>query len=783
MSFFNNLEERMTWAFFKSAFLSLNGIIALLLAVVLNLIYSIDKILAFYGGENNGFQWSPFAMKILISTIVFALIIRMPSYFISQIKTISEDINKRINDNNDAIKNDQKKLEETIQNSLSDYLKTIEENNEEIKKEQHSIKDNIQNSLSDNLRKIDRCPRMTAFYTENGSLKRRLDSMGELEPNARWMMSMFISKLLAFHFDSFTVKMDTQQYSLFSEEVMRECRKSVFLTGSMRPSTWLNEHADKDQKNVVELYFNNITPIREFPIKKDNDFQILNKCDVDKRIRIVCLSPEDMYYLFISERNVDTYFSMNNSQFGVETFFKTWQDSQKKKMKPLKYEYALYDNVLLFKFDKIEGTLTVINGNSAYENSENSSEFTEVQSFFKNKRDEGSSIKGYSEIILEIQKQKIRLLRRINETKLLPHKFSYLYTGAQLWVNFTKEKTKYGISSTIAIGKAIKSFFKEKMPLNIVEIGAGSGNKITAVCDAIGTDNIESYTIVDISSSLINNSIGILGERISKNKCKSVVLDCCLRANHSVVRDLTKDKTVLILSNSTLFMEDGFNWESFNQAKQILLSIDIVSDLNDTYNDLIKARKLFLSPLKIFEIPIVDSLIDKFSSYLFSYKTMTISGPFIEFCVYFNLKFYLELLSCKDTEGNNLSFDDIADEISNEVDRRKIVGKIEEYWKTSEPDLQWANIDFEYISDNKTLSDDYLNERKSFFEQKELKVLSCLKYAINLDENQNVNDKKVYKINNEESSMIKEYFNGLGYDVKAKAVNEQFVGFLLTPIQ
>lgn len=744
----------MTWAFFKSAFLSLNGIIALLLAIVLNLIYSIDKILAFYGGENNGFQWSPFAMKILISTIVFALIIRMPSYFISQIKTISEDINKRINENNEAIKEDQQKL-----------------------------KDTIQNSLSDNLRKIDRCPRMTAFYTENGSLKRRLDSMGELEPNARWMMSMFISKLLAFHFDSFTVKMDTQQYSLFSEEVMRECRKSVFLTGSMRPSTWLNEHADKDQKNVVELYFNNITPIREFPIKKDNDFQILNKCDVDKRIRIVCLSPEDMYYLFISERNVDTYFSMNNSQFGVETFFKTWQDSQKKKMKPLKYEYALYDNVLLFKFDKIEGTLTVINGNSAYENSENSSEFTEVQSFFKNKRDEGSSIKGYSEIILEIQKQKIRLLRRINETKLLPHKFSYLYTGAQLWVNFTKEKTKYGISSTIAIGKAIKSFFKEKMPLNIVEIGAGSGNKITAVCDAIGTDNIESYTIVDISSSLINNSIGILGERISKNKCKSVVLDCCLRANHSVVRDLTKDKTVLILSNSTLFMEDGFNWESFNQAKQILLSIDIVSDLNDTYNDLIKARKLFLSPLKIFEIPIVDSLIDKFSSYLFSYKTMTISGPFIEFCVYFNLKFYLELLSCKDTEGNNLSFDDIADEISNEVDRRKIVGKIEEYWKTSEPDLQWANIDFEYISDNKTLSDDYLNERKSFFEQKELKVLSCLKYAINLDENQNVNDKKVYKINNEESSLIKEYFKGLGYDVKAKAVNEQFVGFLLTPIQ
>ena len=744
----------MTWAFFKSAFLSLNGIIALLLAIVLNLIYSIDKILAFYGGENNGFQWSPFAMKILISTIVFALIIRMPSYFISQIKNISEAINKRINENNEAIKEDQQKL-----------------------------KDTIQNSLSDNLRKIDRCPRMTAFYTENGSLKRRLDSMGELEPNARWMMSMFISKLLAFHFDSFTVKMDTQQYSLFSEEVMRECRKSVFLTGSMRPSTWLNEHADKDQKNVVELYFNNITPIREFPIKKDNDFQILNKCDVDKRIRIVCLSPEDMYYLFISERNVDTYFSMNNSQFGVETFFKTWQDSQKKKMKPLKYEYALYDNVLLFKFDKIEGTLTVINGNSAYENSENSSEFTEVQSFFKNKRDEGSSIKGYSEIILEIQKQKIRLLRRINETKLLPHKFSYLYTGAQLWVNFTKEKTKYGISSTIAIGKAIKSFFKEKMPLNIVEIGAGSGNKITAVCDAIGTDNIESYTIVDISSSLINNSIGILGERISKNKCKSVVLDCCLRANHSVVRDLTKDKTVLILSNSTLFMEDGFNWESFNQAKQILLSIDIVSDLNDTYNDLIKARKLFLSPLKIFEIPIVDSLIDKFSSYLFSYKTMTISGPFIEFCVYFNLKFYLELLSCKDTEGNNLSFDDIADEISNEVDRRKIVGKIEEYWKTSEPDLQWANIDFEYISDNKTLSDDYLNERKSFFEQKELKVLSCLKYAINLDENQNVNDKKVYKINNEESSLIKEYFKGLGYDVKAKAVNEQFVGFLLTPIQ
>ena len=97
----------------------------------------------------------------------------------------------------------------------------------------------------------------------------------------------------------------------------------------------------------------------------------------------------------------------------------------------------------------------------------------------------------------------------------------------------------------------------------------------------------------------------ILEARLDRAKCKYVVLDCSrkIKAERTKVKELTDGKTVLILSNSTLFTDTHFSWDQFSTAKQIILSMDLFTSEEDTYKDLIKAKKIFLQPLKIFEIP------------------------------------------------------------------------------------------------------------------------------------------------------------------------------------
>ena len=756
------MSEKWDKALFKSVFLTSATYISLFISVLLVLPSFISD-----GITCKNLLLS--LVRIVISTVLLATLYRLPAILVHLQYKANDEGNKEIGSVKDLVKD-----------VLKDVNTALSAQTNSINSLISSKLDSIGSSVGESLHKIDDCPRLTAFHTENGSFKNRMEDIEALKPNQRWMMSKFISKLIGFHFDSFTLRMETRQYSLFSKEIMKECIDSVLLTGSMRPSTWLFRLADENQTTSINFYFNNLFPIKSFPLGEGNHSLFLNKVNIRDRLRVVCLSPDDMINLFISERSVDTYFDINNPKCGVNTFFTLWQDGIRKKMKPLKYEYALYDRSLLFKFDREKEELTVINGNSTHENSDNNDEFKEVVNFFDNPQNVSCSRKSYDEIILEIQKQKLRLLNRIRETKLLPHKYSYLYSGADSWTSYTKEKTKYGVSSTIAIEKAIRSLIKkETKPLDIIEIGAGNGNRISTVCDAIGTDNINTYTVVDISSSLLDKANSVLQGRIPNNKCKSVVFDCCLRSNQNQLKEMTKEKTVLILSNSTLFQEDGFKWESLNQAKQILLSIDLVTDENNTYDDLIKAKKLFLLPLKIFEIPIIDGIIDGLIEYLFSREIIDVNDTLAEVNIIFNLKLYINILKyviASDKDSFSRALDQLAED---EKIRKDFADKINKISKEIELPEEPFEL-FEYLSDNKHISTEYLLARNDFYEMDRLIVLSCLKMRSKaMIEKEAKNSKKM----NVDDEKVKEFFSKYGFDVKTKVVNERFVGILLTPFQ
>ena len=472
--------------------------------------------------------------------------------------------------------------------------------------------------IEKNLCKIDNLSYFSAFHTENNSLKRRLDSISELEPSQQWILSKYISKLLSESIGSFSINLSAVEYSQFSSLLFLECKGSIDLTGSLRPATWLNllvDETNSQNRYDRKQFFNNILDYTKFPINEDNhSITLINQCShisIDNKFRVVCLSQYDINFLYISERSIDTYYHINNPEKLPKSFFKEYNPYFYKIMNPMEYEYALYDKPLLLKYKKEEnkkGILKLINKNDIIE-VEDRIDFYEVLDFFKKSRTQ--PLLDYKKIKEKVNKEKISLLSKIIENKVLPHKLSYLYSGGIRWVRFLeKGNTKYCDSATLAIQDGLIKF-KNSLnngAISIIEIGAGAGDRISTICDTLGSNNISSYHLLDISDYLLNKANEVLKERMPKLRGSNnkILLDCCDSLNKEKFENEIKDKYVFIPNNSTLFTEEGFMLESLKKAKGVFITLDMYDKKDDkkTFNDHLEAKELFLFPLRIFEIPI-----------------------------------------------------------------------------------------------------------------------------------------------------------------------------------
>lgn len=578
---------------------------------------------------------------------------------------------------------------------------------------QDYLRKEIVNAMS----KIDECPRMIALHTEGRVLEKQISKMGESEKsNVRWIMSKYISKLLSVSFKSFSIDFKstgdniddtkaTAEYSKFSSEIIKECKESVKLTGSMTPYEWLSNLAeDKDNQ---KRFFNNEIP--ELIIDENNNHStILRNCQIPEKKRVVCLSKFDYDNLFLFENSIEAYYKIND---GIPTRFICWDENSHhyKYMKPLQFEYALYDNTLLFKFDKETKVLEI---------KSEGEEFEEILNFFS-KREyliQADNQNEKDKLIKESHRQKQRLLKDIVLNKQIPHKYSYLFNDE--WEKFLKQSERYSSNAKNAIGEAITHLLNIKNG-NIIEIGAGHGDKIDLVCDNIGTGNINEYQLIDISSRLLREARTVLDRRIRNREERNcdLVIDVC---DENLESDIFEGKIVLILNNSTIFTEKYFPWKQLKHAETILITLDLFeNNANELFEEYYKARELFLSPLKIFEIPIVMELFEEEFKFLFSDNSK--DGNCLDdtplYNIYFNLKAYLDIITLRE---NQRSAREIAQMISNEGSSafNEICDCITKYRRTHPPLGRWK----------KDTDQEYARQCECLYNIDKLIILSSLKF-------------------------------------------------------
>lgn len=593
----------------------------------------------------------------------------------------------------------------------------------------------------DSMEKINDFPSLMAFHTEKNVLEEKIKILEKLSENSsKWMYSKFISKLLTTSFEEFTIQFkETRDYSNFSTCIMQECSESVYLTGSMTPYEWLLKLAKNDESR--KKFFDNMET--ELDIQKDNHSLYLrdNRIIRNKK-RFVCLSDFNYIHLFLFERSIREYYRVND---GIDTIFINWErlnrqvrDIYYSHMEPLTYEYALYDNILIFKFDKEKKILSLLRD-------DNNNEFTEIKEFFKNVENKSIFGQGKDELLVSCRNKKTDLLKSMKESNWqLPHKYAYLFHDE--WGDFLQVSDKFGEQARNASANLLSHFLSEnKLDLNIVEIGPGIGDKIDLVCDRIGTEHILSYTLIDICSDLLNSSFAQLQNRLSfdgarsqnssKKKLGKINFDCCDSSSMNKYPSIFNNKTVLILNNSTIFTEPNFPWDYLRKATRIIITLDKFE--KSEFEEYFKARGLFLSPLKIFGVPIDEKLVndDKYKE-LFSDNSdrtsYTNSDPYYK--IFFNLKKYLN-----DKQINSL-------------------------YQKGKPSASEKALG----SDNNERL--YAKLQKDFENQEKIVVLSSLKF----------------KKSSDIDTKIKKFFIGKGFDEKDWTIkikdedNTSFVGIMIT---
>lgn len=547
-------------------------------------------------------------------------------------------------------------------------------------------------------------PRLTSLITTERTFESRLEDVQKVEAHgARWIYSKYISNFLEKSFSSFTIKLSPLKYSNFSGELFQLSEMSIYLTGSMTPSQWLDSLVDTSNQatgqhfeHQRDMFFNNELPIINYEkiISKENHSIVLKNNSMiapENKLRIVCLNNYDWEYLFMSERSVDAYYAINNHETIPNSFFKNQAEINNDSFNPFQYEYALYDDQLLLKYDKEKELLTLISSQ------EKSPEFTAVHNFFEAHiqyvgRDLRGSFEGYLEIKERIRKKKIELIEEINKNKRLPHKLSYLYGGGRKWGEYIdRGRTRYTNLATQSIEDGIFDFFirntNNRSSLNIVELGAGTGERTARVYDTLGRTRVNSYEIVDISSSLLKQAGAELHQR--HIQFTATLLDCCSSqtSDQDNFRQLIKDKDVFILSNSTLIADPEFEWESLQGAKSIFITIDLLSSSNTrqsgegcAFNDYLEAKEFLLYPLKIFEIPIKTENINGLFTFHYDEESSI-------FKMMFNLQKYLNQVKfgevrdfTEESRGikENEKLDDLKGTHQTYLDKRRKLKSIQE---------------------------------------------------------------------------------------------------------
>jgi len=466
------------------------------------------------------------------------------------------------------------------------------------------------------------CPRMTVFHTKDNVLENKLDILNQSRHH-KWLLSKFMSQMLTYAFREFSFKISSRAYAELAKDFLCEAKDMVILSSSYSPYTWLSELSSDDHitanENLKKAFFNNERehyPIGEGQREKLHSYYLSNLASIRSE-RYVLLSKYDWDSLYLAERYLSEYhfYNTNNGKedklityYIDPTYYNLSEDAKALFVD----EVALYDKTLLLKYSPKTEILSCVPDRSEVENAE--AIFEQIRSI---------AIR-YDILEEKIIKDKIKLLDRIigngSDNSKIPHAFLYRFKGANNWEEYCRIESDYMKQSNKSLYNGLSKFItnivsSEKDILEIVEIGPGTGDKISYVFDVLGK-KIQSYKLIDVSEELLKKSEKKLkGQKIDPKNIEVYLMDIFDEDNNNreKLREIFRNSFIIIQANSSLFTESKSCFEMFNEAKAIFLTLDMYGvEKNHSRSEFYYQQhiiELLLHPLRAFEVPIHTTII------------------------------------------------------------------------------------------------------------------------------------------------------------------------------
>jgi len=661
-------------------------------------------------------------------------------------------------------------IENSIGEKLSAFTQEVENS---IDKKLSAFTQEVENQLK-KIDKIDNCPKMTAMYTPDDTFKNRIEHLAkDLSPSQKWIYANYISRLLSEYFKSPSLSVSPNDYTKLTAKCIEEAKLSVQMWSAMKLHVWLAHNLVDDAQKSRKNFFNNIGNVEQFDVASHSHIALLRqRPNTITRQRLVYLSHDDLKYMFMFERHLDAFHRINNLE-GVITEFFTGDVADVILQLP-ETDYALYDSKTLLEWSNSELSLS----SSDFKN--DSEKISLFENFFST-----ATRHAYVELKKSIIDKKIAQLDKILLTKTLPHKLCYLYQSvpgftegrgvfrnfdAPEWSSiFTSRRSalQMGLALCMPTIEQNNTNAQQGEQINIVEIGPEKGSHISTICDEFGTNFIQEYTLIDISPSLLTHAKAALDNRFYDfpNVHRNIrQLDCCNVQDASDLCDVVTNKHVIISANGTLFGKNSdFRIEDFSNALDIFVTLDIY-DVDKTYEKYMQTKVWLLQPLRIFEIPIVDSILDKFQDILF---TPNYSDD--NFQILFNLKMYIGILTDTITYEN---FGDYSEKSCFSWDKYKETLYFVDFSSYNKEEI----LLFPEAIEQGTISEkekEYRQKRDEFFTTiKDLIILSSLKFCDTLNSDGRAALSAAGK--------AKTYFENKGFEVqKCDCATDDFIYLLL----
>jgi len=502
--------------------------------------------------------------------------------------------------------------------------------------------------------KIANMAEISALYTEGNVFENNvLNPLRKKKKGVVWIISRFISKQMTQSFEELKISISGKDYSDFSSNLYRECRKSICLTNAFTPVEWLRQiYGKKDLRDILSGNANINS------ISLPNHLKALNEMDESVKIKRLFIFPtSDFLFLALQSKLLEWVVALTSTYKDGRRFV-TIENLKHIKVTPeasnalyanlLKddeydigiHDYAIFDEEILMHWDgkniDADGNRILRLVDLENDNVDNRYDTINKKLFDYNDSDNKSAYMDLEKVKTKIEKSKKELIDYVSKCNAIPHKYAYWGIGADIWEKIVNDNDyELGINEI----DALKTYLPNVRTLlgndmyNVFHLGTGEGREITYVIDNLWK-SINIYSMLDISPELLKSAkINTINYMAGSNKKKIVEIKLCtvdLTNDNSISQVISSIGTnqnthslLIAIANGALLSNESV-WEaissSMKKEDKLLLIMEGSDDTEENKNkiknefEITSVRELLLQPLKLLGIDIHKD--DKVEEYL-----------------------------------------------------------------------------------------------------------------------------------------------------------------------